>query len=264
MGLKARGPGASAPGKDFFFEVAKGNIAGHAALHKFGLNADIDAASGFEAIWNGGGDYTGHNATAAEVVTVVSGSVADAAAGTGARTVQIFGLDASYEEQSETVTLNGTTAVDSANSYIRLDRAVVLTAGSGGVNAGAITIAQKVTTANVFVVMPAGYNATMIAATTIPANKVGYLAGWFATMAKAAAGAIFANVRLVVTPFGETAQVKEEMVLASTGTSGMRREYRVPKAADMTAKADVVITADVDGDDSSVAASFDLILVDTD
>lgn len=62
---------------DFYLEVKKGNVAGHSMVNKFGRNPDIDIASGFEAIWNGGGDYTGFDATAVEAIEVLSSSAND-------------------------------------------------------------------------------------------------------------------------------------------------------------------------------------------
>lgn len=48
---------------------------------------------------------------------------------------------------------------------------IVLTAGSGGENAGTITCRHTTTTANVFAVMPEGFCQTMIAATTVPSGN---------------------------------------------------------------------------------------------
>lgn len=67
-----------------------------------------------------------------------SSSVADAAAGTGARTVRIYGLDFAGNPLTENVTLNGQTKVTSAKSFWRVFGAKVLTAGTGRVNAGDI------------------------------------------------------------------------------------------------------------------------------
>ena len=75
--------------------------------------------------------------TAAKI-DVSSSSTADAAASTGALTVALYGLSASYQPISETITMNGQTAVTSALSYLRLHGAKVLTAGTGRVNAGDI------------------------------------------------------------------------------------------------------------------------------
>ena len=101
----------------------------------YGYNGDVDA--GTETVVPAGGLWL--PPTAARVHAVVSGSANDAAAGTGARTVRLTGILASGAESSETITLNGTSGVNSSGSYIHVTSLEVLTAGSGGVNAGIIT-----------------------------------------------------------------------------------------------------------------------------
>lgn len=74
--------------------------------------------------------------------SVISSSAADAAAGTGARTLRIYWMNAlGTSSGTEDVTLNGTTAVNlvtSTKCYI--EKIEVLTAGSGGVAAGTLTL----------------------------------------------------------------------------------------------------------------------------
>ncbi len=62
---------------NWFFEVGENNIPGKSFVHKFGRNPDIDTGNGFEAIWNGGNDYTGFNAIAGEAIEVFSSDAAD-------------------------------------------------------------------------------------------------------------------------------------------------------------------------------------------
>lgn len=79
---------------------------------------------------------------AAAKMDVTSSSAADAAAGAGARTIRIIGLDTDYKLLSEDLTMNGQTIVPTVNSFLRVFGAEVLTAGSGGVNAGDIHIVK--------------------------------------------------------------------------------------------------------------------------
>lgn len=73
--------------------------------------------------------------------SVSSSSASDAAAGTGAQSVTINYLDAGFVAHSETVTLNGTTAVNTVGTNIAyIESMVVATVGSGTTNAGTITI----------------------------------------------------------------------------------------------------------------------------
>ena len=68
-------------------------------------------------------------------------------------------LDATYTSMpNEYIVMNGATPVSTVGTYIRQTRAH----SHGGTNAGAITCRQKTTTANIMMVLPAGYNATMI------------------------------------------------------------------------------------------------------
>ena len=237
--------------------VARGLIGGTKIVHKYGRNSDIDG--GFETLWNGGADYTGFDATGEEIVTVVSSSGADTSAGTGAQTVDLFGLSVLGLEITETVIMNGTTAVDSVNSYWRLDRIRCVNVGSGGVNAGAISVAQKVTTAVIFAVLPAGYGSTMIAAYTIPAGKTGYFQEWFAAFSGKVKS--ISNVRLNKRGFGQSLQVLEEQALMADGASSFLREYSTPKNG-LTPFTDIWITADTDTVNVAISGGFDIILVD--
>jgi len=67
-----------------------------------------------------------------------SSSAADTAAGTGARTATISGFDVEGAVIEETLVLNGQTAVVSTKEFDCISNVRVVTAGSGGVNAGNI------------------------------------------------------------------------------------------------------------------------------
>lgn len=77
---------------------------------------------------------------AAHTLDVTSSSAADDGdpVGTGALSLCIAGLGASYEFQTETITLNGTTIVETTKSFLRVFCAEVVMAGTGNTNAGDI------------------------------------------------------------------------------------------------------------------------------
>lgn len=143
---------------------------------KFGRNPAVTTT---EDVWNGGGIYTGHpTSTTAETIEVFSSDAADTnVSGSGAWTFEIVGLKSATSTiyETETLNLNGTNAVTSTNTWWRVNRARVLTAGSGGANVGNITVRHTTTTANIFAVLPAGFNQTSIAAYTVPYTVTGYL-----------------------------------------------------------------------------------------
>ena len=189
--------------------VSQGNVAGATALYKFGVNPDINGTE--ETVWSEGGDYPWP--TSAAIVYVSSTSAADAfPSGTGARTVRVFGLDASYLEIEEDVELTGQTQVATTQQYLRVYRAYVLTSGSGGGAAGTVYVGTTGATAGVPAVVYANLsigNQTQMAVYTVPAGKTLYvddllftaaisLANNFATVKFAARGVSTDTFRTLV------------------------------------------------------------------
>jgi len=119
-------------------------------------------------------DYPWATLDALAAQEIVSSSANDAAAGTGARTVLISGLNSSYNEISETVTLSGTTPVALTKTYLRINAMAITLAGSGGVNAGNLTV-RTVAGSTTLAVMAAGENTLLQGVYTIPNKYRGYL-----------------------------------------------------------------------------------------
>jgi hypothetical protein len=125
---------------DYHYEVAMSKRQGNRTWNKFGYNTDVDTASE-EIIASFGGTWTSANImTSADTLDVVSSSTSDAAAGTGAITIGIEGIDANHLYQFEMVSMNGTTAVTTTNTWLGVNRAYVLSSGSNDSNVGTITI----------------------------------------------------------------------------------------------------------------------------
>ena len=159
---------------DFYLAVAKGDFTGYTKVSKFGRNPSVKSAD-YETIWDGSNFYPWP--TAAETLSVVSDDTDDASGGTGARTVEIEGLDSSWDVLTETVTMNGTTPVVTTGLFLRVYRARVVTAGSSGTNEGTITFTNT-TSSNIIAqisVDNSGFGQTLMACYTIPAGKTGYL-----------------------------------------------------------------------------------------
>lgn len=159
-----------------YINVARGLYAPSATrLQKVGYSAAI--TSGAQTVWN--------EATlmvfpaAAIAMTVSSGSANDTSAGTGARTVLVSGLDATYAAISETIILNGQTAVTTVNSYFRVNTLTVQTVGSGASNAGVIYIGTGIVTAGkpatIYNSIGIGFNSSLSAFTTVPLGSTAYL-----------------------------------------------------------------------------------------
>jgi hypothetical protein len=80
--------------------------------------------------------------SSAQQMRLVSSSASDSSAGTGARTVRITYYDGSLNGPlTETVTMNGTTPVNTVATNIRfIERLDAITVGSNGTNVGTISI----------------------------------------------------------------------------------------------------------------------------
>lgn len=159
----------------FELQVARGLITEHKSLFKYGNNPDVNGT--LETIWSHSTPYV--YPTAAIQMKVSSTSANDTAAGTGAHTVLVAGLDADYNEISEVVTLNGQTPVLTTASFIRVFRAYVVTAGSANTAAGTIYIGDGTVTAGVpatvYAEITLGENQTLMAMWTVPAGYTLYV-----------------------------------------------------------------------------------------
>lgn len=109
-----------------------------------GNNPSISPGTVPEDIWPLGGVYP--FLSAASALEILSSDIDDTSAGTGARTVLINGLDGNYDEVSQTVTMNGTTPVSIPTPLLRVNTAIVMSAGTTEVNEGNITIRDTATT----------------------------------------------------------------------------------------------------------------------
>jgi hypothetical protein len=243
----------------FNLQVARGQIACHKTLFKFGSNPVVDAA--LETVWSQGGIYV--YPSAASVMKVSSSSNNDTALGTGARTVTVSGLDANYNELSEVVTLNGQTEVLTTNSFIRVFRSFVNTAGSGDTAAGDIYVGVGVVTAGVpatvYAKIPLGANQTLMTVWTVPAGYTAYIdAGTFS-----AAGANTNHSvkgQLCFRPFGGVMRVGAELSLAN-GFAQFDFEYPIsfPEKTDIESRAIAL-----SGSGFYVTSTFDLIYIKND
>jgi hypothetical protein len=88
-----------------------------------------------EVLWSLSGNLA--VPTAAQSITLSSGSASDDTGGTGAIDVEVTWIDADGAAQTDTVTLNGVAAV-AVGSGLRVNRLVVTSAGTGLVNAGIV------------------------------------------------------------------------------------------------------------------------------
>jgi len=178
---------------DFILEVVKGNVPGHRIMRGLGERDSIATTASGEDLWRGNelnatpsapGSHTfiPRPADAGEQMTVISESAADnGGSATGALTIRLSYLDGSGDEQSEDITMNGQTAVDTASSDIRFVQDMdVLTVGANTVAEGNIRIYEKAVDTNVYSMIAAGGNKSLVPHKMVPNGKTLILQEWMA------------------------------------------------------------------------------------
>ena len=234
---------AVATPNDFYLEVAKGNVAGHSFIHKFGANFDIDTNSDPETIWSAGGLYPWSSLSSAQTLYVLSTDAGDT------MDVEIQGLDADYELQTETVTLTGTTAVTTTNTFLRVFR---MSADAN--NDGDITARVTSASGTIVAQIDTDYAQTLMAVYTVPAGKTAYLTALDTSVQKNKD----AQVRLFQRPTGEAFRIAH---MAETFESSYRYDFTIPLK--FPEKTDLEVRAsEVESNNTRVTANFDLLLVD--
>jgi hypothetical protein len=240
----------------FDLQVARGQITGHKTLFKFGNNSDINGS--LETIWSRGGVYV--YPTSAIQMKVSSSSANDAALGTGARTVSVQGLDQSYNEVAETVTLTGQTEVLTTNTFIRVFRAFVITAGSGGTAAGTIYVGTGTVTAGVpatvYAEIALGDNQTTMATWTVPAGYTFFVyRGTFSASSNNVSQYILG--KFMFRPFGGVFRNAADVTV---NTGAIQYDFELPLA--LPEKSDIEAQAiALSGSNFYVTASFEGVYI---
>lgn len=230
--------------EDEGIHIARGAIFDVSHINKFGYNSAVGTS--YETITDLGNNNL---PTSAAVVSVVSASSADDEGSTGAEKVEIQGLDANYNPQIEEVTMNGTSAVTTTNTFIRVFRMRVTQAGTGEINAGNIT--ASIGGSDVARIL-ADQGQTLMAVYTVPKGKRAYLIKFQGSLSKNQE----ANFQLRIKVNGGAWNVKG---LWGTFSESVNYEYPVPLEFDEETDIQILGKA---GATSEMGAIFDLVLLD--
>ncbi len=162
--------------RDFLIEVAQGNVPNHAIVNKFGASL---VGTTLQPITNSG---TYQTPTTAQALELVSDDANDNVAGTGAREVTVEGLDGNWNEVTQTVVPNGTTAVALGTNLTRLYRWYVSQSGTyatdvAASHAGNLTIQASGggTVWSSIPITPTALGQSLIGVYSVPTGKTAYL-----------------------------------------------------------------------------------------
>lgn len=197
--------------------------------------------------------------SAAATLSIVSDDAADTLLGTGARTLLIEGLDANFDEISETINMDGLTPVVTTNSYIRINKGEVRAVGSAGENVGNITIDHGVDT--IGIILPGNGN-MLQAIFTVPNNMTGFIIKISSSVHRdptASAAGKEVIIRLKARTQGNSWQVKR-IFGENTESGSYTPTDDVFKV--VGARGDIRIEAVALNNGAAVSAAFNLILVE--
>jgi len=175
------------------FAIGRDLFRGWEAIRVFGHNPDLDM--GTEDLWEVGGTRT--DPTSAAVISTVSTSTSDAAAGTGIQTVEFEGLDANFDRIKETITLNGTDAVTTTLSFLRINSMTGKSAGTGQEAAGIITASIG---GNAQSQINVGEGADLSTHYTVPAGHTLFVQSFLAGTGRIGAGDVIVRLQSKLEP----------------------------------------------------------------
>jgi len=244
----------------FELQVQRGQVGWHETNFKFGFNPLI--VDSLETIWAQGGLYT--YLSSASTLYISSSSTNDDVGDTGATSAKVSGLDANYNEISVTVDLDGQTGVQlgDASNWIRVNRIQVMSAGSGGANAGVLYVGTEATPSsgvptNKYATVAIGDNQSLMALWTVPRGYTAYLYQTKITVATEANNK-YGIISVVSRPDGGVFNVKDKFV---TVLDSVTQEYNFPLKFEEKTDIEVRAIGSSSNSNLSVSAGLDILYI---
>jgi len=245
--------------------IAKGDVVGAGNVNKWGNAPDFDSTDGEVYVWDGAEDGTAWEnmtyifSTGADIDSVSSTDAGDT------EEVTIQGLDANWEEVTQTATLNGQTRVALTTPLIRCYRAYN---SNGTPFVGHIIIYENDTTTGgvpddatlIRAVIDPSNQQTEMAIYTIPAGKTGYLLGGYCSTAGAKRDTSYI-INFKTRLFEKVFRTQQKVSINDSATSFLPFTYPIPQT--LPEKTDIIVTAQMaTSTDGSISAGFSIVLID--
>lgn len=244
----------------FELQLSREQIAYHKHKFKFGFNPDVNGTD--ETIWSQGGLYS--YLSSATTLYISSSSTADDVGSTGATNVTVEGLDANYDEVSVTVDLDGQNGVQlgSASNWIRVNRIVVNTAGSGGANAGVLYVGDEASPtsgvpANKYATVAIGDNQTLMALWTVPRGYTAFVDQLDIT-ANTEVVNKYVTVDFLARPFGGVFNIADRYTLAR---DTITQKFTYPRKFEEKTDLEIRGISSSSAANVAVSAAFDIVYI---
>ena len=230
--------------EDEKIKISRGMVKGASFIHKFGAVPSM-ATNTTGTVWDKNDTvYPWATWATAGIINVDSSSASDIN-----KSITVVGLDANYNQISETITLTTQTNNNSSNSFIRIFRAFV---SDGETNVGQISVQRDTTDV---AIITAGYGQTLMAVYTVPAGYTGYLYKGTCSAQSGADG----TGNMFVRYFGQSSfRIGHSFEVSGAGGQYM---YDFSFPIPIPEKSDIDVRITTRSNNGRYTAAFDLLLV---
>lgn len=247
--------------RDFLIEVQKGKVPGHTHIHEFGSNPTI-ANGVWELVSLLSGAVT--FLTAATTVRIkAGGNVNDTAAGTGARSVRVAGIDDSLADITEDLATAGASASSATSASFWRVHDIYLPDDSmgayGASNAGNIILENSAGGTDL-IEITTGSGRSESAQYTIPTGKTGYLFSAFITVDSTQS----ADFRMLSRAKFNDTSVPVSPIIVELFWGGISQPFHFDPRAPLqfAALTDIWFEAEGAGGATAASVDFEILLVD--
>jgi hypothetical protein len=200
--------------------IGNGNVnsqpKGHQVINKYGENNDIDAADVPIEIWSHGADGTNFIFLDAGVAAdIVSTSVNDDIAGTGAQKARVTYYTTDNTEITVDIELDGITQVQISDDLKICTRIEIIQTGTGNINAGEINIVDRASGLLIYQSVEVGEGQTLSAIQICPKGKQGIVKKHTVSYSKVQAPFSAADMRLRKRAIDGTTTTKHLAVISA-------------------------------------------------
>lgn len=223
----------------FLQDVAEGSIEGYSPFSRFGYNDAVP--SGSASVISGTNGAAPYLPNTAVTVAAKSTSPNDTAAGSGAQSIVVTGVDGSFLEVTAEITMNGTSeSTATVQTFLRVDDAYIKETGTQfGSNAGDITILAS-GGGTTFLTIKTGVGVAHSSVYTTRANQELYIYDVHFSVAAAKEVAFIGwaiqNADDVVTPFpGKRGTKRWPGIVGAMDFSYKNSPIRIPQKTDIWA-----------------------------
>ena len=232
----------------WYLQVARGLVTGTSCEIRSAFNPDC-AQNVIESIWVEGGVYPYSTWTTSQHLFVISTSTSDT-------NIQIYidGLDENYNHINETITTNGTTAVQTINHYMRIHTATIIS--NNRPNVGSITFRLVSGTGTVVAHIGVGLGMTKLSQYTVPAGYTAYITYGDCTTFRGGSGNIGSRLQMMVRPYNGTFMAA---FIAEVVNGYYRNDFVIPMRVPEKSDIDVQIIAD--GNGTQVTCNYEILLI---